>query len=49
VTGVQTCALPIYRTIEETLDLLWKIVSKLPKNEITKIKDKFVDQYYKGE
>ena len=34
------------RTIEETLGILWKIVSKLPKNEITKIKDKYVDQYY---
>ena len=34
------------RTIEETLNVLWKIVSKLPKNEITKIKDKYVDQYY---
>jgi len=37
------------RTIEETLAILWKIVSKLPKNEITKIKDKYVDQYYQGE
>jgi V/A-type H+-transporting ATPase subunit B len=36
------------RTIEETLGILWKIVSKLPKNEITKIKDKYVDQYYQG-
>jgi V/A-type H+-transporting ATPase subunit B len=37
------------RTIDETLALLWKIVSKLPKNELTKIKDKYVDQYYQGE
>ena len=37
------------RTIEETLTLMWKIVSKLPKNEITKIKDKYVEQYYKEE
>ena len=36
------------RTIEETLGILWKIVSKLPKNEITKIKDKYVEQYYQG-
>ena len=36
-------------TIDETLAILWKIVSKLPKNEITKIKDKYVDQYYQGE
>ncbi len=37
------------RTIEETLAVLWKIVSKLPKNEITKIKDKYVDKYYQGD
>ena len=37
------------RTIEETLGIMWKIVSLLPKNEITKIKDKYIDQYYKGE
>jgi V/A-type H+-transporting ATPase subunit B len=37
------------RTIEETLAILWKIVSKLPKNEITKIKDKHVEKYYQGE
>ena len=27
---------------------MWKIVSKLPKNEITKIKDKHVEKYYQG-
>ena len=37
------------RTIEETLGLMWKIVSKLPRNEITKIKDKHVEKYYKEE
>ena len=35
------------RTIEETLDTLWKSTSLLPKNELTKIKDKYVEQYYK--
>jgi V/A-type H+-transporting ATPase subunit B len=35
------------RTIEETLSLQWKVVSLLPKNELTKVKDKFIDQYYK--
>ena len=35
------------RTIEETLGLQWKVVSLLPKNELTKVKDKFIDQYYK--
>ncbi len=34
------------RNLDETLKLLWKVVSNLPKNELTKIKDKFVDQYY---
>lgn len=37
------------RTIEETLEILWKIVSMLPKGELTKIKDKFIDAHYKGE
>jgi V/A-type H+-transporting ATPase subunit B len=35
------------RVIEETLSLQWRVVSLLPKNEITKVKDKFIDQYYK--
>jgi V/A-type H+-transporting ATPase subunit B len=35
------------RVIEETLSLQWKVVSLLPKNEITKVKDKFIEQYYK--
>ena len=34
------------RTIDETLSILWKVVSQLPKNELTKVKDKFVEQYY---
>ena len=36
-------------TIEETLGILWKIVSKLPRGELTKIKDKYIDLHYKGE
>jgi len=35
------------RTIEETLGLLWKCVSLLPKNELTKVKDKYIEQHYK--
>jgi V/A-type H+-transporting ATPase subunit B len=35
------------RSIEETLGLQWNCVSKLPKNELTKVKDKYVEQYYK--
>lgn len=36
------------RNLDETLNLLWKGVSKLPKNELTKVKDKYVEQYYQG-
>ena len=35
------------RTIDETLALQWNAVSLLPKNELTKVKDKYIDQYYK--
>ena len=43
-----TQAIDENRTIEETLGLQWNCVSKLPKNELTKVKDKYVEQYYKG-
>ncbi len=36
------------RNLEETLGLQWKVASALPKNELTKVKDKFIDQYYKA-
>jgi V/A-type H+-transporting ATPase subunit B len=42
-----TQAIDENRTIEETLGLQWNCVSKLPKNELTKVKDKYVEQYYK--
>jgi len=35
------------RNLEETLSLQWKAVSNLPKNELNKIKDKYIEQYYK--
>ena len=35
------------RNLEETLSLQWKAVSNLPKNELSKIKDKYIEQYYK--
>ena len=35
------------RVIEETLGLQWKAVSLLPKNELTKVKDKYIDEHYK--
>jgi len=36
------------RTIEETLGILWRVVSALPRTEITKVKDKFIDEHYGG-
>ena len=35
--------------LRKLLGLLWKVVSNLPKNELTKVKDKYVEQYYKEE
>ncbi len=35
------------RKLEETLSLLWDSVSLLPKNELTKVKDKYIEQYHK--
>ena len=34
------------RTIEETLDLGWKLLSILPKSEMKRIKPKFVEKYW---
>ena len=34
------------RDIEETLDLGWKLLSILPRTELKRIKDEFLDQYY---
>lgn len=34
------------RDIEETLDLGWKLLSILPKSELKRIKDEFIEQYY---
>ncbi|QAT50633.1 V-type ATP synthase subunit B [Caproiciproducens sp. NJN-50] len=34
------------RGIEETLDLGWKLLSILPRGELKRIKDEFLDQYY---
>lgn len=34
------------RSIEETLDLGWKLLSILPRAELKRIKDEFLDQYY---
>ena len=34
------------RTIEETLDLSWELLSMLPKNELKRVKDKYIEKYY---
>ena len=34
------------RSIEETLDLGWKLLRLLPKSELKRIKDKFIEDYY---
>ncbi|MFO0795024.1 MAG: V-type ATP synthase subunit B [Candidatus Brocadiaceae bacterium] len=37
------------RTIEETLNMSWEILGNLPKPELKRIKQVFVEQYYKNE
>ena len=37
------------RSIEETLDLGWKLLSILPKAELKRIKDKYIEKYYPEE
>lgn len=34
------------RTIEETLDLGWKLLKILPRSELKRIKDEYLDKYY---
>ena len=36
------------RSIEETLELGWKLLSMLPRAELKRIKDEYLDRYYKG-
>lgn len=37
------------RTIEETLNISWKLLSMLPKTELKRINPKLVSKYYEGE
>ena len=37
------------RDIEETLEIGWKLLSMLPRSELKRIDDKYLDQYYRGE
>ena len=34
------------RDIEDTLELGWKLLSILPRSELKRIDDKYLDQYY---
>lgn len=34
------------RTIEETLEIGWKLLSILPKSELKRIKDEYIEEYY---
>ena len=36
----------VERTINETLSIGWKLLSMLPRNELKRIRDTFIDQYY---
>ena len=46
--GVLSQGVDENRSLEETLGLEWKTASILPKGELNKVKDKFIDQYYKA-
>ena len=37
------------RTIQQTLDLGWKLLSLLPREELDRLDDKLLDQYYDPE
>lgn len=37
------------RTIEETLDIGWRLLSILPRGELKRIKDEYIDRYFTGE
>ena len=36
------------RDIEETLAIGWQLLSILPKSELKRIKDEYIEQYYQG-
>ena len=37
------------RSIEETMEIGWKLLSMLPKAELKRIDDKYIEMYYQGE
>jgi V/A-type H+/Na+-transporting ATPase subunit B len=34
------------RSIQETMEVGWRMLSILPKSELTRVKDEFIAQYY---
>ena len=36
------------RTLEQTLDLGWDLLSMLPRTELGRVSDKLLDKYYRG-
>jgi V/A-type H+/Na+-transporting ATPase subunit B len=36
------------RSIKDSLDIVWKILSKIPKDQLIRIKSKFIEKYYKS-
>ena len=34
------------RDIEQTLEIGWKLLSMLPRSELKRIKDAYIDKYY---
>jgi V/A-type H+/Na+-transporting ATPase subunit B len=36
------------RSIENTLDIMWEILTVIPKGELTRIKPELIEKYYKG-
>ncbi|MBQ7827110.1 MAG: V-type ATP synthase subunit B [Clostridia bacterium] len=37
-----------YRSMEQSLDLCWDVLSTLPRSELARIEDEVLDKYYKG-
>ena len=37
------------RSLEQTLDLGWELLSTLPRKELSRVSDKLLDKYYKGQ
>ena len=37
------------RTIEETLDLGWELLSMLPREQLDRVDEEMLDQHYKGD